>query len=110
MNAKTRNTLTIEGFKVEQPFRFPDIFITGILAENLNFVCETLPFTYYQGIADQCIELIRKNNKKLPSASSSPVLICSTGRHTGQNSFSDYSKIWTSLKHVYADRLQTTNN
>ncbi|CAF3410051.1 unnamed protein product [Rotaria sp. Silwood1] len=49
MNSKTRDLLTTEGFKIEHPFRFSDIFITGILPETLNFVCETLPFTLYEG-------------------------------------------------------------
>jgi len=109
MNSKTRNVITAESLKDKHPFRFSDIYITGIVPERLSFYCELVPFAYHQGSADDCIEIIKKNNKNEPSASSPPLLICSTGRHLGQNSYSDYYKIWTDLKHVYADRLQTKN-
>jgi hypothetical protein len=110
MDSKTRNILVTESLKDKHPFRFPDIYITGILPERLNFVCEALPFVYHQGTADDCIALIKKNNKKEPSPTSPPLLICSTARHIGYNSYSDYYKIWTDLKHIYADRLHPTNN
>ncbi|CAF0918730.1 unnamed protein product [Rotaria sp. Silwood1] len=110
MNSKTRDLLTTEGFKIEHPFRFSDIFITGILPETLSFVCETLPFTFYQGSTDECLKLIRKSNTIDSLPSNPPVIICSTGRHIGQNSFSDYHRIWTTLKYIYADRLHTVNN
>ena len=105
MNSQTRNSLTEEGLKANRKFRFSDVFITGILAENLNFTCESLPFTFFQGITDKCIELIEKNNRKIPSASASPVIICSTGLQIGRNSYSDYYKLWKTLKNVYTDRL-----
>jgi len=105
MNSKTRNALIAEGLKDERPFRHSDIYVTGILPERLNFVCEILPFTYHQGIADDCIEIIKNNNKKDPSPSP-PLIICSTGRHIGQTSYSDYYRLWTTLKNIYADRLQ----
>ncbi len=106
MNSKTRNVLISEGFEDKHPFRFPDIYITGILPERLSFGCETLPFTYYQGSIDDCIKIIKTNNKKDPSPSSPPLLVCSTGRHVGQQSYSDYYKIWTNLQQIYIDRLQ----
>jgi len=110
MNSKTRNALVREGLNDKHPFRFSDIYVTGILPERLNFLCEVLPFTYHQGTAGDCISIIQKNNKKEPSLSSPPLLICSTGRHIGYNSYTDYYKLWTDLKNIYADRLHPTNN
>lgn len=106
MNSNTRSSLVTESQKDSHPFRFPDIFITGVLPERLNFVCEILPFTYYQGSAQDCIEMIRKNNKYTPSETSPPLLLCSTGRHTGQSVYTDYYQIWTALRQIYNDRLQ----
>ncbi|CAF0827099.1 unnamed protein product [Rotaria sordida] len=110
MNSKTRDVLTIEGFKIKDPFRLPDIFITGVLPENLNFQCEILPFTFHQGTIDECIRLIRTSITINPLPPNPPVIICSTGRHIGQNSFSDYHRMWTTLKHIYADKLHAVNN
>jgi hypothetical protein len=109
MNYKTRNGIITESLKDKHPFRFPDIYISGIIPERLGFYCELLPFTYHQGTAEDCIGIIKTNNKKEPSSSSPPLIICSTGRHVGQHSYSDYYSIWKDLKHVYADRLQSTN-
>lgn len=110
MNSLTRNALTAEAFKDKRPFRFADIYLTGMIPERLNFVCDLLPFTFYQGTTEDCIKLIKTTNQKdpPPSVTTPPLITCSTGRHVGQNSFSDYYKIWTTLKHVYADRLQQT--
>jgi exonuclease I len=108
MNSKTRDTLVTEGFKDQRPFRFPDIYVSGMLPERLGFACEILPFTYHQGTTNECIDIINKNNKKEPLPSSSPLIVCSTDRHIGQNSYSDYHKIWVELKHIYADRLNPT--
>ncbi|CAF1930776.1 unnamed protein product [Rotaria magnacalcarata] len=110
MNSKTRNALTKEALRIQRPFRFSDIFITGMMSANLNFICDTLPFTFHQGTTDECIELIRDNNKKVLSSPPTPVIICSTGLHTGQSSFNDYYKIWVALKLMYAGKLQTSNN
>lgn len=110
MNSQTRNSIFTEGLKDKRPFRFSDIYMTGILPERLQFVCDLLPFTFHQGTTAECIGIIRKNNKKESIPGSPPLLICSTGRHIGQNSYSDYYKIWTELKNVYADRLNPTNN
>ncbi|CAF2428287.1 unnamed protein product [Rotaria sp. Silwood2] len=110
MNSKTRDLLTMEGFKVKRPFRFSDIFITGILPENLNFFCEILPFTYHQGTTNECMKLIRQSNTINPLPSTPPLIICSTGRHIGQNSYSDYHRMWTTLKYIYADKLHHTAN
>lgn len=109
MNSKTQNALINEAFKTRHPFRFPDIFLTGMITERLNFVCETLPFIYHQGTVDRCIDLIKMANKA-ESSSSTPVIICSTGRHIGHQSFSDYYKIWTALKNSYGDKLKSSNN
>ena len=105
MDSKTRNLLAGEGFKDKYPFRFSDIFMTGILPERLNFICDVLPFTYNQGSTEQCINVIKKNNKKNAISSSSPLIVCSTGRHIAQNTFSDYYRIWTVLKYVYDDKI-----
>ncbi len=110
MNSKTRNVLFNAGLTDKRPFRFSDIYITGILPERLDFVCEVLPFMYHQGSAEDCISIIGTNNKREPSPSEPPLLICSTGRHVGFNSYTDYYKLWTELKNIYADRLQLTTN
>lgn len=107
MDSKTRKLLTTEGFKDEYPFRFSDIFITGVLPERLNFICDVLPFTYNQGTTEQCIDLIKQYNKKDVQKSTSPLIVCSTGRHISQNTFSDYYRIWTVLKYVYGDRINS---
>ena len=104
---KTRNLLTKEGFKDQKPFRFSDIFITGILPERLNFVCDILPFTYHQGSIEECMKLIKQYNTKVQS-STPPIIVCSTGRHIGQTTFSDYYRMWTVLKYIYSDRINIT--
>ena len=98
MDSKTRNLLTEEGFQDSYPFRFSDIFITGILPERLNFICDVLPFSYNQGTTDECINLIKQYNKQNVDSSTSPLIVCSTGRHVAQNTFSDYYTIWTDLR------------
>lgn len=105
MNANTRRSLTLEASKDPRPFRLADVYITGILPERLQFVCDILPFTYHQGSADSCIELIKKNNKYTPAETSPPLLYCSTGRHTGQGTYTDYHQIWMELRQIYNDRL-----
>jgi hypothetical protein len=107
MDTKTRKLLTLEGFKDKSPFRFSDIFITGMIPERLSFICDVLPFTYNQGTTEQCINIIKQYNKKDTHASSAPLIVCSTGRHISQNTFSDYYRIWTVLKYVYGDRINT---
>jgi hypothetical protein len=104
MDSKTRKLLALEGFKDKEPFRFADIYITGILPERLNFICDVLPFTYNQGTTEQCINIIKQNNKKDTRILLPPLIVCSTGRHIAQNTFSDYYRIWTVLKYVYGDR------
>jgi hypothetical protein len=110
MDSKTRKTLVSEGFKDTEPFRFSDIFITGILPERLSFICDVLPFTYNQGTTEQCINIIKQNNKKDTRVSTPPLIVCSTGRHISQNTFSDYYRIWTVLKYVYGDRIDAKRN
>lgn len=110
MDSKTRNLLVAEGFKETSPFRFADIFMTGILPERLNFICDVLPFTYHQGSTEQCINIIKIYSKKDPQASTPPLIVCSTGRHVAQNTFSDYYRIWTVLKYVYGDRIKNIEN
>jgi hypothetical protein len=105
MDSKTRKIITEEGFKDNYPFRFSDIFMTGIVPERLNFICDVLPFNYNQGTTEECINLIKQHNKKQIDPSTSPLLVCSTGRHISQNTFSDYYRIWTVLKYIYSDRL-----
>lgn len=104
MDSETRNLLTAMAFKDSRPFRFSDIFITGILPERLKFVCDPLPFTYHQGSAEQCINKIRQPSL-LELSVSTPLLVCSTGRHVAQNTYSDYYRMWTILKYVYSDKL-----
>ena len=108
MDAKTRHLITNEGLQDKSPFRFSDIYVTGMLPERLNFICDALPFTYNQGSTEQCINLIKQNNPKGKQASTPPVVVCSTGRHVAQNTFSDYYRIWTVLKYVHSDVAQTT--
>ena len=108
MDAKTRQVITEEALKDKQPFRFSDIYVTGMVPERLNFICDLLPFTYNQGSAEQCISLIKQNNKKTSQATSPPLIVCSTGRHVAQNTFSDYYRIWTVLKYVYGDTTTKT--
>jgi len=110
MTSQTRHALTIAAFKDKHPFRFADIFLTGILPERLNFVCEIIPFNFHQGTTDQCIEIIRKSEMKDSLPTSTPLLVCSTGRHIGENAFSDYYRLWADLKTNYADRLQPSKN
>ncbi|UJR08116.1 hypothetical protein I4U23_012393 [Adineta vaga] len=105
MDLETRRLLAEQGLKYEHPFRFSDIFITGILPERSDFFCDILPFTYTQGTTEQCINNIKRNNLKDITVSTPPLLVCSTGRHTAQNTFSDYYRIWTVLKYVYGDRI-----
>jgi hypothetical protein len=108
MDTKTRQLITAEGLKDESPFRFSDIYVTGMLPERMNFICDALPFTYNQGTTEQCINLIKQNNRKGTQASTPPVVVCSTGRHVAQNTFSDYYRIWTVLKYVHGDAASTT--
>ena len=108
MDAKTRDLITAEGFKDTSPFRFSDIYVTGMLPERMNFICDALPFTYNQGTTEQCINLLKQNNRKGKQALTPPVIVCSTGRHVAQNTFSDYYRIWTVLKYVHGDGAQTT--
>ncbi|CAF1172898.1 unnamed protein product [Rotaria sordida] len=110
MDSKTRSLLVDEGFKDKYPFRFSDIFITGILPERLNFICDALPFTYHQGTTEQCIDIIKQHNKKTLQLSTPPLIVCSTGRHVAQNTFSDYYRIWTVLKFVFGNRIHTTQS
>lgn len=110
MDSKTRRLLVSEGFKDPRPFRFSDIFITGILPERQNFVCDVLPFTYNQGTTEQCMDVIKRSNKKEVSGTQPPLIVCSTGRHIAQNTFSDYYRIWTVLKYVYGDRINSKRN
>ncbi|CAF0859081.1 unnamed protein product [Adineta steineri] len=106
MNSKTRKLLADEGLNDKKPFRFADIYITGVLPEKFNFACEILPFGYHQSNnADECITRIKQNNLKDVKASKRPLLVCSTGRHTGKNTFPDYYRIWAVLKYIYGDRL-----
>ena len=107
MSAKTRNLLTAEAFNDKHPFRFSDIFLTGILPERLNFTCDILPFTHLQSSVDECLNSINKSNMNdPPSNSPAPVIICNTARHTAGTDFSGYHKIWSALKQVYSDRLR----
>jgi hypothetical protein len=112
MNSPTRNALVAEASKDKNPFRFADIYVTGILPERLNFVCDLFPFTFHQGTADECIKLIKTSNTNdLPSPAAFPPLVtCSTGRHVGQNSYSDYYRMWTTLRHLYSDRVHPTRD
>ncbi|CAF2730463.1 unnamed protein product [Rotaria sp. Silwood2] len=110
MDSKTRDLLVEEGFKDKYPFRFSDIFITGMLPERLNFICDALPFTYHQGTTQQCIDIIKKYNRKTSELSTPPLIVCSTGRHIAQNTFSDYYRIWTVLKYFFDNRIRTTRS
>lgn len=105
MDVETRQLLTKAGFESRQKFRFSDIFMTGILPETSKFICGVLPFTYTQGSTEQCINDIKQNNLNNVRVQTPPLLVCSTGRHTAQNTFSDYYRIWTVLKYVYGDRM-----
>ena len=111
MDATTRNILASQGLNDTHPFRFPDIFITGILPQRLSFTCDILPFTYHQGNTDQCQQMLTSNNiKEPPTGSSPPLIVCSTGRHVSRSHFADYFQIWSTLKQVYADRIQTSES
>jgi len=110
MDSKTRKLLVTEGFKDKNPFRLSDIFVTGILPERLNFICDLLPFTYNQGTTEQCINIIKQYNRKDVQTYTPPLIVCSTGRHISQNTFSDYYRIWTALKYVYGDRINSKRN
>jgi hypothetical protein len=76
-----------------------------MIPEKLKFICDTLPFTYHQGSAEQCIEFIKQNNRQVTGPSQPPLLVCSTGRHVAQNTFTDYYRMWTVLKYIYNDVL-----
>jgi hypothetical protein len=106
MDLKTRKLITVEGFKDKYPFRFSDIFITGMVPERLNFICDVLPFTYNQGTTEECITIIKQYSKGA-RPSKPPLIVCSTGRHVLQNTFSDYYRIWTVLKYVYQETINT---
>ena len=108
MDTKTRQVITTEAAKDKEPFRFSDIYISGMVPERMNFICDLLPFSYNQGTAEQCINLIKKNNNKNSDGSSPPLIVCSTGRHVAQNTFSDYYRIWTVLKYVYGETTTKT--
>ena len=113
MDSKTRYSLAEEGFRDKTPFRFSDIYITGVLPERLQFICDVLPLTYHQGAIEECLNLIRghkSNTTQTSSPSLPPLLVCSTGRHVSQNTFSDYYRLWTALKYVYADRAHVISN
>ncbi|CAF0754719.1 unnamed protein product [Didymodactylos carnosus] len=99
MDDKTRDLLVNEGLKQKQPFRFADIYLTGMIPEKLNFVCDILPFGYYQGTNEICQKMLIDIHK-IP-----PLLVCSTGRHVEQNVFTDYYRSWNILKQIYADKL-----
>ncbi|CAF0848916.1 unnamed protein product [Adineta steineri] len=109
MNAATKRALTTEGFKDKNPFRFSDIFMTGIIPDRLNFVCEIMPFIIHQGTMEQCMGFVKNNSVENPPPSTTPLLVCSTGRHLGNNAFSDYYRMWTALKLIYANRLKPKN-
>ncbi|CAF3334983.1 unnamed protein product [Rotaria socialis] len=110
MDSKTRNLIVQEGFTDNNPFRFSDIFITGILPERLHFICDVLPFTYHQGTTEECISIIKRYNRKDIQSPIPPLIVCSTGRHIAQNTFSDYYRIWTALKYVYGDRVHSSQS
>ncbi|CAF1184229.1 unnamed protein product [Rotaria sp. Silwood1] len=110
MDSKTRNLLVEEGFNDRYPFRFSDIFITGILPERLNFICDSLPFTYHQGTTQDCIDIIKLHNKKTLKLSTPPLIVCSTGRHVAQNTFSDYYRIWSVLKFFFSNQISSTRS
>lgn len=107
MHSHTRNLLTAEALKEKNPLRFSDIFVTGILPERLQFACDILPFTYLQDTVDECLKSISLSSMKDPPPHSpAPVIVCSTSRHTDGTDFTDYHKIWSTLRQLYADRLQ----
>lgn len=108
-DAKTLEAMLEEANKDKQPFRLADIYVSGMLPERLNFVCDLLPFSYNQGTTEECIDMIKKNNRKGSERSNSPLIVCSTGRHIAQNSYSDYYRMWTLLKFVYDDKLPPLN-
>ena len=107
-DAKTRDSIMSQSLQDEKPFRLSDIYVSGILPERLNFICDILPFTFHQGLAEECIDLIKKNNRKSSQGQVPPLIVCSTGRHIAQNSYSDYYRMWTVLKYVYNDLLTST--
>ncbi|CAF4590643.1 unnamed protein product [Rotaria socialis] len=104
MDSKTRNLLTEEGLKDKSPFRFSDVYITGILPERLRFICNNIPFTYHLGSTDECINIIKKQNVE---SSRSPLIVCSTSLIPAYK-FLDFYRIWTVLKHVYKNRMYST--
>jgi hypothetical protein len=110
MDSKTRNLIANEGLEDKHPFRFADIYVSGMLPERNHFICDALPFTYNQGTTEECINVIKQYNRKDAKLATSPLMVCSTGRHIAQNTFSDYYRIWTVLKYVYAGKLLTTKN
>ncbi|CAM4911977.1 unnamed protein product [Rotaria socialis] len=106
MDSKTRNLLTEEGLKDKSPFRFSDVYITGILPERLRFICNNIPFTYHLGSTDECINIIKKQNVE---SSRSPLIVCSTSLIPAYK-FLDFYRIWTVLKHVYKNRMYSTQD
>ena len=108
MDSKTRNLIAADGLKDKHPFRFSDIYVTGMIPERHHFICDVLPFTYNQGTIEECINVIKQQNKKSTPRATPPLVVCSTGRHIAQNTFSDYYRIWTVLKYVYGDKLRST--
>ncbi|UJR38208.1 hypothetical protein I4U23_030881 [Adineta vaga] len=110
INSATRSALTTEASKDKHPFRFADVYITGIIAQRLNFACQLIPFGFYQGSVDTCAGLIKNTTMKNPPPGISPLLTCSTGRHLGHHAFSDYYRLWIELKQMYRDRLNPTDS
>jgi hypothetical protein len=110
MGAKTRHVITTKALKEKQPLHFSDIYVLGMILERLNFICDLLSFTYSQGSAEQCINLIKQNNKKTSQASSPPLIVCSTDRHIAQNTFSNYYRIWTLLTYVFGETSTKKSN
>jgi hypothetical protein len=112
MDSKTRSSLAENGLEDNSPFRLSDIYITGILPERLKLICDVLPLTYHQGSVDECLNLLEghTSNTTHKSTSSSPLFVCSTGRHVAQNAYSDYYRLWTALKYVHADRVKAPSN
>lgn len=90
MNSKTGDALTNEPSKTERPIRLPHIFIIGVKAENLNFVCKTLSFIYHHGTMNHCTESIRMTDKLEQLSTPTFMFYWS---HIGHQSFTDYHKI-----------------
>ncbi|CAF1675547.1 unnamed protein product, partial [Adineta ricciae] len=105
MTSATKSVLLAEAVKDQQPLRFADIFITGIVPQRLNFFCQLIPFGFYQGSVDTCAGLIKNTTMLNPPPGIASLLTCSTGRHVGQHAFADYYRLWTELKLMYAGRI-----